>query len=117
MPQAKRSYFMLFQSKKKKAEAERARITALCAKDLQYVTLRDCAENTEVVIGKSGYINYAVAEEMIYILCDGKPVFAKPVSELTVGELLSKNGSTFTYVDSETGKRMTVVAYYNYYRK
>lgn len=106
---------MLFQSKKKKAEAERERIAALCAKDLQYVTLRDCAENTEVVIGKSGYINFS--EDRIMILCDGKLVFSKPVSELAVGELLSKNGSTFSYTDNETGKRMTVVAYYSYYRK
>lgn len=106
---------MLFQSKKKKAEAERERIAALCAKDLQYVTLRDCAENTEVVIGKSGYINFG--EEKIMILCEGQLVFSMPIADLTVGELLSKNGSTFTYVDKETGKRMTVVAYYNYYRK
>ena len=106
---------MFFQSKKKKAEAERERIAALCAKDLQYVTLRDCAENTEVVIGKSGYINFS--EDQIMILCDGKLVFSKPVCELTAGELLSKNGSTFSYTDKETGKRMTVVAYYSYYRK
>ena len=106
---------MLFQSKKKKAEAERERIAALCAKDLQYVTLRDCAENTEVVIGKSGYINFS--EDRIMILCDGKLVFSKPVSELAVGELLSKNGATFSDTDNETGKRMTVVAYYSYYRK
>ena len=50
------------------------------------------------------------------ILCDGSLVFSMPVSELTVGELLSKNGVTFTYTD-DSGKRMAVVAYYSYYRK
>ena len=106
---------MLFRSKKKTAAAEQERIAALCSKDIQYVTERDCAENTETVIGKAGYINFS--EGKIMILCDGSLVFSKPVSELTVGELLSKNGATFTYIDSDSGRRMTVVAYYSYYRK
>ena len=106
---------MLFHSKKKALEAERERVTALCAKELQYVSLRDCAENTETVLGKAGYINFA--EDRIMILCEGKLVFSRPLAELTVGELMSKNGTTFTYVDPDTGKRMTVVAYYSYYRK
>lgn len=104
---------MLFRSRKK-AAAEQARIAALCSKDLQYVTLRDCADNTETVIGKAGAIN--LKEEQVMILCDGVLVFSKPVSELTIGELLSKNGVTFTYQEPD-GKRMTVVAYYSYYRK
>ena len=104
---------MLFSSKRK-ARAEHDRIASLCSKELQYVTLRYCAANTESVIGKAGYINFS--EEKIMILCDGSLVFSMPVSELTVGELLSKNGVTFTYTD-DSGKRMAVVAYYSYYRK
>lgn len=104
---------MFFRSRKK-AAAEQARIVSLCSRDLQYVTLRDCTDNTETVIGKSGAINFK--EDQIMILCDGVLVFSKPVSELIIGELLSKNGVTFTYHDP-SGKRMTVIAYYSYYRK
>ena len=39
------------------------------------------------------------------------------VEEVTVGELMSRNGATFTYRDPADRKKKTVTAYYTSYYK
>lgn len=85
----------------------------ICKKPVKYVSIRRATDPTEEVLGKAGYINYK--DGRVIISADMKIVLDRPVSELKVGELMSKNGATFSYV--EDGEKMTVIAYYSYYRK
>lgn len=72
--------------------------------------------NGEVVIGKNGRI-CAATEILELRFDDGSVPFACPVETLEFGELLSKNGVLLTGDDTVTGRRLTAVAYYSYYRK
>jgi hypothetical protein len=105
---------MLFRGKAKRdGAASQDRLHMLCEKDVSYVVLR--VLNGETIIGKNGYIN--LADGRVIISCEGKVVFDKALSDISVGELMSKNGATFTYIDEATQNKITVVAYYSYYRK
>jgi hypothetical protein len=104
---------MFFRKKQKRDDgASREKLSYLCEKTVSYVVSR--RRNDEAVIGKNGYIN--LAEGRIIICCEGKIIFDKPLDELSVGELMSKNGATFTYTGDD-GVKTTVIAYYSYYRK
>lgn len=70
----------------------------------------------EVVIGKRGRICAATAQVELRFE-DGSVPFSCPAATLEWGELLSKNGVLLTGDDSVTGRRVTAVAYYSYYRK
>ncbi len=70
----------------------------------------------EIVIGKSGRI--CAATDILELRFDnGQVPFACPVDTLEFGELMSKNGVLLTGDDTVTGRRVTAVAYYTYYRK
>ena len=60
---------------------------------------------------------YAATEVLELRFNDGSVPFACPVETLEFGELLSKNGVLLTGDDTVTGRRLTAVAYYSYYRK
>ena len=47
---------------------------------------------------------------------DGTVPFVCPVETIQCGELMSRNGVLITGDDQVTGKRVSVVAYYKYYR-
>ena len=55
------------------------------------------------------------SNDEIIIVCEAGEVLKKPVSEVVMGELLSNDGATFEF-DGPEG-RITIVAYYTYYRK
>ncbi len=99
--------------REKKAQDESSRLNALCGKPVSYVCLRN--SEGERVIGKSGFLNFA--DSRIIISCEGKVIFNKPAEEIVLGELMSKNGVTFTYKCADTCRNVTVIAYYSYYRK
>ena len=103
----------MFGSRRKRAAEEDKRLERLCSKSVGYVTVRSGGDPGESVIGRAGYINRS--DGRIIICCGGAVVFDRPQSELEVGELLSKNGVTFTF--REGGAKSTVTAYYSYYRK
>lgn len=69
----------------------------------------------EIVIGKDGRI-CAATERLELRFSDGSIPFACPVSTVQCGELMSRNGVLITGDDEVTGKRISVVAYYKYYR-
>ena len=99
--------------RKKKEEAARAaQLARLSGKSLRYVTRRTDGDYEETVIGHGGSLN--IREDTVLIVCEEGEVFRRPLSEVTVGELLSNDGATFEY--AEAGRRHTVVAYYTYYR-
>ncbi|MBQ9964981.1 MAG: hypothetical protein IJP14_07680 [Clostridia bacterium] len=69
----------------------------------------------ELVIGKDGRI-CAATEQLELRFSDGSVPFACPISTMEYGELMSHNGVLITGDDTVTGNRVTVVAYYKYYR-
>lgn len=69
----------------------------------------------EVVIGKDGRI-CAATQRLELRFSDNTVPFACPVDSVQFGELMSKNGVLITGDDEVTGKRVSVVAYYKYYR-
>lgn len=70
----------------------------------------------ETVIGKNGRI-CAATDTVELRFENGSVPFSCPAETLEFGELLSKNGVLLTGDDTVTGRRLTVVAYYSYYRK
>lgn len=87
----------------------------LCNRSVKYVTVRKLGENGETVIGRSGYIN--CVDGRIIICCGSVVPFDRHLEELVVGELMSHNGATFTFVDQADGRKKTVTAYYTSFVK
>ncbi len=85
----------------------------LDGKLITYAVRRE--ESGEIVIGKDGRI-CAATEELELRFSDGSVPFACPLASMEYGELMSHNGVLITGEDTITGKRVTVVAYYKYYR-
>jgi hypothetical protein len=100
--------------KKEKEKKRPAGLDKLDGKLVAYAVRRE--PNGEVVIGKNGRI-CAATEVLELRFEDGSVPFACPVETLEFGELLSKNGVLLTGDDTVTGRRLTAVAYYSYYRK
>ena len=86
---------MLFARKPKRYEAEKTdqKLLELTKKKVRYVVIRDSRQNTQTIIGKSGYINFS--EGRIIISCEERVVFNMPLEEISICELLSKDGATF----------------------
>ncbi|MBO5929434.1 MAG: hypothetical protein J6Q42_05385 [Clostridia bacterium] len=86
---------------------------ALDGKLITYAVRRE--PNGEIVIGKDGRI--CVDNEQLELrFQNGSIPFSCAVSSLEYGDLMSRNGVLITGEDTVTGKRVTVVAYYKYYR-
>lgn len=86
---------------------------ALDGKLITYAVRRE--PNGEIVIGKDGRI--CVNNEQLELrFQNGSIPFSCAVSSLEYGDLMSRNGVLITGEDTVTGKRVTVVAYYKYYR-
>lgn len=98
---------------RKHADTQATSFMALDGKLLTYAVRRD--PNGEIVIGKDGRI-CAATENVELRFSDGSVPFACPLSTIEYGELMSHNGVLITGDDTITGKRVTVVAYYKYYR-
>ena len=98
---------------RKRAEKSSHAYVALDGKLITYAVRRD--PSGEIVIGKDGRI-CAATEQLELRFSDGSVPFSCPVSTAECGELMSRNGTLITGDDTITGKRVTVVAYYKYYR-
>lgn len=99
--------------RKRANDKQPAAVIALDGKLITYAVRRE--ENGEIVIGKDGRI-CAATEELELRFSDGSVPFVCPLSTMEYGELMSHNGVLITGDDTVTGKRVTVVAYYKYYR-
>lgn len=81
---------------------------------ITYAVRRD--PEGEIVIGKDGRI--CSATDLVELrFSDGSVPFACPAETAQFGELMSNNGVIITGDDQITGTRVSVVAYYRYYRK
>lgn len=87
--------------------------TRICGKTVKYVSLRCGFDPSEKIIGREGFINYS--DGRVVICCGSSVALDRALADMTVGELLSKNGATFTFDDG--GQRVTVTAYYTHYHK
>lgn len=72
-------------------------------------------DNEEILVGKSGSIS--IKDKTFIICCEGKVVFHGNAEEITVSELMSRNGIIISGFDEESGDVRTVVAHFSYYRK
>ncbi len=72
-------------------------------------------DNEEILVGKSGSVS--VKNKVFIICCEGKVVFHGNAEEITVSELMSRNGIIISGYDTETERDRTVVAHFSYYRK
>ncbi len=104
----------MFFRKQKQSQQEQADLSFLVHKPIQYVSRRVDGDYAETILGKDGFIN--LHDGRIIITCGNRVVFDRPLTELKVGELMSRNGAVFSYTDEETGERTSVIAYYVYYR-
>ena len=100
--------------KRKERDKRPAGLDKLDGKLVAYAVRRE--PSGEVVIGKNGRI-CAATDVLELRFSDGSVPFACSVETLEFGELLSKNGVLLTGDDTVTGRRITAVAYYSYYRK
>ena len=100
----------LFSRKKKNRPQGLDRIDG---KMISYAVRRE--PDGETVIGKDGRI-CAATEQVELRFADGSIPFSCPASSLEFGTLMSNNGVLMTGDDSVTERRVTVVAYYKYYR-
>ncbi len=98
---------------RKKADKQPSAAVALDGKLITYAVRRE--PNGEVVIGKDGRI-CAATETLELRFSNGSVPFACPVASMEYGDLMSRNGVLITGDDTVTNKRVTVVAYYKYYR-
>jgi len=105
---------MFFRRRAKTPDAAPGDMPFLFSKPVKYVSLRSGFDPVETIIGKHGYIN--LFEGRVVISCGNTVVFDMPANRLDIGELLSRDGATFTY-EGENGGKNTVIAYYSYYRK
>ena len=100
----------LFSRKKKTAPQGLERIDG---KLISYAVRREV--DGEVVIGKDGRI--CAATDVVELrFSDGSVPFSCPADTLEFGTLMSNNGVLLNGVDTVTGRRVSVVAYYKYYR-
>lgn len=104
----------------RKKRIEKTELTTLLNKitsqRLKCVTKRDLETYIESVVGKDdGGIN--VVNDCLVVMSGGKEVFRGEISKLKIGELLSLEGVSIVGPDYYTGEKVSIVAYYKYYRK
>lgn len=72
-------------------------------------------DNEEILVGKAGSTSMRGDR---FILCsEGRVVFEGDVLEISISELMSRNGIILHGYDYETGRERVVVAHFSYYRK
>ena len=108
--------FSLFRRKDKTQTLSYRRKMAqrIAGQQIKYTTERQ--DNTDLVIGHGGALILRDDELIVYASQD--VVFRCPVAELTISELMSRDGAILTGPDgTQGGKVRTVIAYYTYYLK
>lgn len=80
---------------------------------LESVTER--VDNEEILVGKNGSIS--IKDKTFIVCCEGKVIFEGNTEEISVSELMSRNGVIISGFDEERGDTRTLVAHFSYYRK
>lgn len=84
--------------------------TAYDKRPLKYVTMRDSETYKELRLGENGAVN--IMDGDFVLVCSGKDVMRCPLAEVNVGELMNLSGITVKGVDKNSGKEMSVIAYF-----
>ncbi len=72
-------------------------------------------DNEEILVGKAGSTSTRLDR---FIICsEGRVVFEGDIYEISISELMSRNGIIVQGWDYETGRERVVVAHFLYYRK
>ncbi len=100
----------LFSRKPPKDTMPLSGIKALNKKELRYVAARDPETYKEIRLGGQGAINIIGNE--IQLVCGGVTVFACPLAEVKLGELMSLDGVTLKGNDRISGGMRSVTAFY-----
>lgn len=102
---------MFFKSKKSKIDTMSTKQKeAYDKRPLKYVTERDSETYKEVRLGDAGAVN--IMDGDFCLVCSGKDVMRCPLSEVQVGELMNLSGITVKGRDKNTGREMSVIAYF-----
>ncbi len=72
-------------------------------------------DNEEILVGRAGSIS--AKDKTLIICCEGKVIFSGDIFEISISELMSRNGIIIRGFDLESGCERTVVAHFSYYRK
>jgi hypothetical protein len=72
-------------------------------------------DNEEILVGKAG--STSTRGNRFIICSEGKVVFEGDIFEISISELMSRNGIIVRGWDFETERERTVVAHFSYYRK
>ncbi len=100
----------LFSKKHKDDSMPLSKIKKLDKRELRYVAMRDPDTYKEIRLGLEGAINIISGE--IQLVCAGVTVFACPVNEVRIGELMSLDGITLKGPDGISGENRSVTAFY-----
>ncbi len=72
-------------------------------------------EGEEILVGSAGSTSMKGKR---FIICSaGRVVFEGDIYDISISELMSRNGIIIRGHDFETGRERTVVAHFSYYRK
>lgn len=77
---------------------------------LKYVTMRDSETYKEERLGENGAVN--IMDGDFVLVCGGKDVMRCPLDEVCVGELMNLSGITVKGTDKNSGREMSVIAYF-----
>ncbi len=83
---------------------------ALDKRPLKYVTERDSETYTERRLGENGAVN--IMDGDFVLVCSGKDVMRCPTEEVNVGFLMNLSGITVKGKDKNSGREMSVIAYF-----
>ncbi len=100
----------MFGKKKKTDTMPLKQLMLLDKRPLKYVTARDSETYKEERLGENGAIN--IMDGDFVLVCLGKDVMRCPVNEVRVGELMNLSGITVKGMDKNSGKEMSVIAYF-----
>lgn len=82
-------------------------------KRIKYAVERN--SDGELVLGRNGGIS--ILDDEIVVLCEAHEVFRCKSDGAVMAELMSLDGVMIKGIDSITGEKRHIVAYYEYYRK
>lgn len=71
--------------------------------------------NEEILVGKAGSISRK--DNRLIVCCEGRVVFEGDIFEISISELMSRNGIIIQGYDYEKGETRVIVAHFSYYRK
>lgn len=86
-------------------------IKQLDRRPLKYVTCRDSETYKEQRLGENGAVN--IMGNQFVLVCGGKNVLRCDLDSVRVAELMNLSGMTVKGFDKDSGKELSVIAYFS----